>query len=47
VVGLKRKGTERKTEWRVVMEDMEEGSMALLELSDGVMEQVEVMEKEL
>jgi uncharacterized membrane protein len=47
MVGLKRKGTERKTEWRVAMEDAKEGLMAPLELSDGVMEQVEAMAKEL
>jgi hypothetical protein len=46
-VGLKRKGEERKMEWKVVTENMEEGSVASLELSDGVMEQVEVMAKEL
>jgi hypothetical protein len=45
-VGLKRKGMEKKTEQRV-MEDVEEGSVAPLKLSDRVMEQVEAMEKEL
>jgi hypothetical protein len=43
---LKRKDAERKTEWRVT-EDMEEGSVAPLELSDGVIEQVKAMVKEL
>jgi Mg-chelatase subunit ChlI len=46
VVGLKRKGTEKKTGQRV-MGDVEKGSVAPLELSDRVMEQVEVMAKEL
>jgi hypothetical protein len=45
-VGLKRKGTERKIEWRVI-KDTEEGPVALLELSNRVMEQVEAMAKEL
>jgi hypothetical protein len=42
-MGLKRKGAERKVEQRMVMEDMEEGSVALLELSDRVMEQVKTI----
>jgi hypothetical protein len=46
-VGLKRKGAERKVEQRVVMEDVEKGLMAPLEVSDEVMEQVEAMAKEL
>jgi hypothetical protein len=46
-VGLKRKDAERKVEQRVAMEDMEEGLVAPLKLSDGVMEQVEAMAKEL
>jgi hypothetical protein len=44
---LKRKGTEKKMEWRVATEDAEEELMAPLELLDGVMEQVEAMAKEL
>jgi hypothetical protein len=44
---LKRKGAERKAEQRVVMEDTEKGLVVFLELSDGVMEQVEAMVKEL
>jgi hypothetical protein len=47
VVGIKKKDGERKTEWRMVLEGAEEGSVAPLELSDRVMEQVEVMVKEL
>jgi hypothetical protein len=45
-VGSKRKGAEKKAE-RKVTEDVEEGSIAPLQLLDGVMEQVEVMAKEL
>jgi hypothetical protein len=48
LVGLKRKTSEKKEgKRRLLSEGLEEGSVALLELSDGVMEQVEVMEKEL
>jgi hypothetical protein len=39
-VGLKQKGGERKAEQKVITEDVEEGSVVLLELSDGVMEEV-------
>jgi hypothetical protein len=46
-VGLKRKGGERKAEQKVIMEDVEEGLVVSLELSDGVMEQVEIIAKEL
>jgi hypothetical protein len=46
VVGLKRKGSEKRVEQRV-MEDVVEGLIAPLELSDRVMEQVEAMAKEL
>jgi hypothetical protein len=46
VVGLKRKGSEKRAERRVT-EDADEGPIALLELSDGVIEQVEAMVKEL
>jgi hypothetical protein len=46
-VSLKRKGGERKAEQKVIMEDVEEESVVSLELSDGVMEQVEIMAKEL
>jgi hypothetical protein len=46
-VGLKRKGAERKVEQRTVMEDIEEGLVAPLELFHRVMEQVEAMAKEL
>jgi hypothetical protein len=46
-VGLKRKGAEQKVEQRTVMEDVEDKLVASLELSNGVMEQVEVMAKEL
>jgi hypothetical protein len=45
-VGLKREGSEKRVEWQV-MEDVDEGPIALLELSDRVMEQVEAMAKEL
>jgi hypothetical protein len=47
VVGLKRKGTERKAERKTMMEEVEDRSVAPLELSDGVMEQVEAIAKEL
>jgi UTP:GlnB (protein PII) uridylyltransferase len=46
VVRLKRKGSEKRAEQRV-MEDADKGLIALLELSDRVMEQVEAMAKEL
>jgi hypothetical protein len=46
-VGLKRKGGERKAEQKVMIEDVEEGSVVSLELSDGVMEKVEIIAKEL
>jgi hypothetical protein len=46
VVGLKRKGSEKRAEQRV-MEDVDEGPIALLELPDRVIEQVEAMAKEL
>jgi hypothetical protein len=47
-VGLKQKMSEKKEgKRRMLSERLEEGSIALLELSDGVMEQVEAMEKEL
>jgi hypothetical protein len=45
-VGLKRKGSEKRVEWRV-MEDADEGPIAPLKLSDRVMEQVKAMAKEL
>jgi NAD(P)-dependent dehydrogenase (short-subunit alcohol dehydrogenase family) len=45
-VGLKRKGAEKKAEQRVT-EDAEGELVVPLELSDGVMEQVEAMAKEL
>jgi hypothetical protein len=48
LVGLKRKTSEKKEgKKRLMSEGLEEGSVALLELSDGVMEQVEAMAKEL
>jgi hypothetical protein len=48
LVGLKRKISENKEgKKRMMSEGLEEGSVALLELSDGVMEQVEAMAKEL
>jgi hypothetical protein len=47
MVGLKRKDTEKKTERKTMMEEVEDGSVAPLELSNGVMEQVEGMAKEL
>jgi hypothetical protein len=47
-VGLKRKLSEKKEgKKRMMSEGLEEGSVAPLELSDGVMEQVEAMAKEL
>jgi hypothetical protein len=46
VVGLKRKGLEKRVKRRVT-EDADEGPIALLELFDGVMEQVEMMAKKL
>jgi hypothetical protein len=47
-VGLKRKMSEKKEgKRRMLSEELEEGSVALLKLSDGVMEQVEAMAKEL
>jgi hypothetical protein len=47
-VGLKRKTSEKKEgKKRMMSEGLEEGSVALLEFSDGVMEQVEAMAKEL
>jgi hypothetical protein len=47
-VGLKRKTSEKKEgKKRMMSEGLEEGSVAPLELSDGVMEQVEAMAKEL
>jgi hypothetical protein len=48
LVGLKRKISEKKEgKKRMMSEGLEEGSVAPLELSDRVMEQVEVMAKEL
>jgi hypothetical protein len=48
LVGLKRKILEKKEgKKRLMSEGLEEGSAAPLELSDGVMEQVEAMAKEL
>jgi hypothetical protein len=47
-VGLRWKTSEKKEgKKRMVSEGLEEGSAAPLELSDGVMEQVEAMAKEL
>jgi hypothetical protein len=47
-VGLKWKLSEKKEgKKRMMSEGLEEGSVAPLELSDGVMEQVEAMAKEL
>jgi hypothetical protein len=43
---LKRKGSEKRAEQRVT-EEVDEGLIAPLELSDGVIEQVEAMAKEL
>jgi hypothetical protein len=46
-VGLKRKTSEKKEDKkRMLSEGLEEGSVAPLELSDGVMEQVEAMAME-
>jgi hypothetical protein len=48
LVGLKRKISEKKEgKRRLMSEGLEEGSAGPLELSDGVMEQVEAMAKEL
>jgi hypothetical protein len=48
LVGLKRKMSEKKEgKRRLLSEGLEEGSVAPLELSDGVMEQVEAMAKKL
>jgi hypothetical protein len=48
LVGLKWKISEKKEgKKRMMSEGLEEGSVAPLELSDGVMEQVEAMAKEL
>jgi hypothetical protein len=48
LVGLKQKLSEKKEgKRRMMSEGLEEGSVALLELSDTVMEQVEAMVKEL
>jgi hypothetical protein len=48
LVGLRRKVSEKKEgKKRMVSEGLEEGSVAPLELSDRVMEQVEAMAKEL
>jgi hypothetical protein len=48
LVGLKWKISKKKEgKKRMMSEGLEEGSVALLELSDGVMEQVEAMAKEL
>jgi hypothetical protein len=48
LVGLKQKTSEKKEgKRRLLSEGLEEGSVALLELFDGVMEQVEAMVKEL
>jgi cobalamin biosynthesis protein CobT len=47
-VGLKRKLSEKKKgKKRMMLEGLQEGSVAPLELSDGVIEQVEAMAKEL
>jgi hypothetical protein len=47
-VGLKWKTSEKKEgKKRMLLEGLEEGSVPPLELSDGVMEQVEAMAKEL
>jgi hypothetical protein len=47
-VGLRRKTSEKKEgKKRMVSEGLEEGSVVPLEFSDGVMEQVEAMAKEL
>jgi hypothetical protein len=48
LVGLKQKISEKKEgKKRMMSEGLEEGSVAPLELSDGVMEQVKAMAKEL
>jgi hypothetical protein len=48
LVGLKWKTSEKKEgKKRMMLEGLEEGSVALLEFSDGVMGQVEAMAKEL
>jgi hypothetical protein len=47
LVGLKWKMSEKEGKKKMLLEGLEEGSVALLELSDGVMEQVEAMAKEL
>jgi hypothetical protein len=47
LVGLKQKISEKKEGKKRMMSELEEGSVAPLELSDGVMEQVEAMAKEL
>jgi hypothetical protein len=47
LVGLKQKMSEKEGKRRMLSEGLEEGSVALLELSDRVMEQVEAMAKEL
>jgi hypothetical protein len=48
LVGLKQKTLEKKEgKKRLISEGLEEGSVAPLEFSDGVMEQVEAMAKEL
>jgi hypothetical protein len=48
LVGLKQKTSEKKEgKKRMMSEGLEEGSVAPLEFSDGVMEQVEAMVKEL
>jgi hypothetical protein len=48
LVGLKQKMSEKKEgKKRMMSEGLEEGSVAPLEFSDGVMEQVEAMAKEL
>jgi hypothetical protein len=47
-MGLKRKTLEKKEgKKRMMSEELEEGSVAPLEFSDGVIEQVEAMAKEL
>jgi hypothetical protein len=47
-VGLRQKTSEKKEgKKRMMLEGAEEGSVAPLELSDGVMEEVEAMAKEL
>jgi hypothetical protein len=44
---VKWKTSEKEGKRRMLLEGLEEGSVALLKLSDGVMEQVEAMAKEL